>query len=159
MHYILSNKIRLTTLALLVTVSSLSGQYIGKDNYHYLDFQKKPFYYGLTLASHVSGYRLNQSRSFINNDSIRIAEGVSEFGLDIHLIANLKLGEYFDLRFLPGFAFSNRTFEFASTSSLGEERSNNTLESVFAELPFHVRFKSASYKNKRGFVTTRLKDT
>ncbi len=157
MYNILRYKIRLLTLGLLLVSTAISAQYIGKDNYHYLDFQKKPFYYGLSLATHVSGYRISQSKFFINNDSIRIAEGTNDFGLDIHLIANLKLGEFFDLRFLPGFAFSNRTFEFASSSSPDETRNSNTLESVFAELPFHVRFKSAPYKNKRGFVIAGLK--
>jgi hypothetical protein len=66
------------------------------------------------------------------------------------MIANLKMGEYFDFRFLPGFAFSYRSFIF---NDLQERQ----VESVFFELPFSLRYKSMPYKDKRVFVTGGLK--
>ena len=83
-------------------------------------------------------------------DSIRIAEGKRKGGFNIHMIANLKMGEYFDFRFLPGFAFSYRSFIF---NDLQERQ----VESVFFELPFSLRYKSMPYKDKRVFVTGGLK--
>ena len=66
------------------------------------------------------------------------------------MIANLKMGEYFDFRFLPGFAFSLQVFLF---NGLEEKQ----VESVFFEMPFSLRYKSQPYKDKRVFVTGGLK--
>jgi Outer membrane protein beta-barrel domain len=115
-----------------------------------LDFQGKAYYFGMAFGTNSCGYRLNQSKYFIGNDSIQIAEGKRKGGFNIHMIANLKMGEYFDFRFLPGFAFSYRSFVF-------NEVKENQVESVFFEMPFSVRYKSAPYKDKRVFVTGGLK--
>ena len=141
------------------TITPCKAQWIGKDNFNYLDFQKKPYYFGITFGFHNTGYRVNQSSAFINNDSIRIAEGSPEIGIDLHLIANLKIGEYFDFRVLPGFAFSNRSFEFTSVTAPDEFVDTKTLESVFFEMPFHLRFKSKPYKDKRAYVIGGVKYT
>lgn len=140
-------------------VQEVEGQWIAKDNFNYLDFQRKPYYFGITFGLHNTGYRVNQSRAFINNDSIRIAEGAPEIGIDLHLIGNLKIGEYFDFRVLPGFSFSNRSFEFTHVSASDGQVSRETLESVFFEVPFHLRFKSQPYKDKRAFVVGGIKYT
>lgn len=149
MHNISGRK----TLILLISVIfvyNLSAQIGRKDNYNYLDFQKKSYYFGMAFGMNSSGYHIDKSRTFIGNDSIFIAEGKRKGGFNIHMIANLKMGEYFDFRFLPGFAFSYRSFIF---NDLKERQ----VESVFVEMPFAVRFKSAPYKDKRMFVTTGLK--
>ncbi len=144
---------------MLCTLGALTvnAQYLGKDNYNYLDFQRKPYYFGLTFGFHNTGYRINQSSFFINNENIRVAEGAPEIGIDLHIIGNLKIGEYFDFRALPGFAFSNRSLEYIKVGSNDNERNVNTIESVFFEMPFHVRFKSMPYKDKRAFVIAGVK--
>jgi hypothetical protein len=130
--------------------ATLQAQISSRDNYNYLDFQGKAYYFGMAFGTNFSGYRINQSTFFIGNDSIRIAEGKRKGGFNIHMIANLKMGEYFDFRFLPGFAFSYRSFLF---NGLEEKQ----VESVFFEMPFSLRYKSQPYKDKRVFVTGGLK--
>lgn len=127
----------------------------GTDNYNFRDFQKKPYYFGMTLGLNNSGYRINHSDFFINNDSIRISEASSGGGFVLAGIVNLKLGDYFDFRALPGFAFSNRGFEFTYREE-GDFR-KRSVESVFFELPFLIRFKSAPYKDKRAFMVAGMK--
>ncbi|HRX28382.1 MAG TPA: outer membrane beta-barrel protein [Saprospiraceae bacterium] len=135
--------------------STLMAQRNYRGNYNYKDFQKKPYYFGLTIGVNSSNYKVGQSKFFINNDSIDVVSGLSGIGINLHMIANLKLGEFFDFRFLPGFAFSNRSFQFKEIDTgLTVDRS---IESVFFELPFHIRFKSEPYKDKRFFVLGGLK--
>ena len=138
------------TLLFGIMISALSAQIRSRDNYNYLDFQGKAYYFGMAFGTNFSGFRINQSNYFIGNDSVRIAEGKRKGGFNIHMIANLKMGEYFDFRFLPGFAFSYRSFLF---NDLEEKQ----VESVFFELPFSLRYKSQPYKDKRVFVTGGLK--
>jgi hypothetical protein len=127
----------------------------GKDNYNFRDFNRKSYYFGINIGFNSSGYKLQQSGFFINNDSIKVTEGKSEVGVNMHMVTNLKLGEYFDFRFLPGFSFAQRGLEFTSVSD--SKVIERKIESVFFELPFHIRFKSEPYKDKRMFVVAGLK--
>ncbi|MFN8318649.1 MAG: outer membrane beta-barrel protein [Saprospiraceae bacterium] len=150
MHSVHRREIVGIFLIFLGVFTSLQAQIRSRDNYNYLDFQGKSYYFGMAFGTNFSGYRINQSTFFIGNDSIRIAEGKRKGGFNIHMIANLKMGEYFDFRFLPGFAFSYRSFLF---NGLEEKQ----VESVFFEMPFSLRYKSQPYKDKRVFVTGGLK--
>lgn len=154
LHDLHWNKIILTC-CFAVICFALQAQYVGKGNYNYKDFQNKPYYFGFTLGINSSGYQINQSRDFINNDSIRIVESDGGVGFNLHIITNLKIGEYFDFRFLPGFAFSERNI--AYTSNIDDGISTSKIESVFIEAPLQIRFKSAPYKDKRAFVVAGLK--
>ncbi len=130
------------------------GQVRPKGNYNFWDFQKKPFYFGLTLGIHSSGYLVDKSRLFTQHDSIRVVNGLDKPGLNVNIITNLKIGQYFDFRFIPGFAFSERRFEFLNASGSFEEKK---IESVFLEIPLLLRFKSDPYKDKRLFIVGGIK--
>jgi len=145
-------KVVLSASLLLCTVISY-GQ-LNSKSYNYLDFQKKPYYFGITFGVNNSGYRINHSPSFINNEQIYIAEGAAGVGVEVHMVNNLKIGEYFDFRFIPGVSLVERTFEFED----GIGGINRTkVESVYADVPLQVRYKSAPYKDKRAFVTAGVK--
>ncbi len=154
MLHLLSKKISFT-LILTVMILSLQAQIGGRGNYNFKDFNKKSYYFGINIGFNNSGYKLYQSKFFINNESIQVTQGASEVGVNMHMVTNLKIGEYFDFRFLPGFSFAQRGFEFTNVSD------NSTyirkIESVFFEMPFHLRFKSEPYKDKRLFVVAGLK--
>ncbi len=155
MLHIFCKKVSLFVLFVLLAGNTFS-QIGGKDNRNFKDFNRKSYYFGINIGFNNSGYKLHQSSFFINNDSIRVTEGLNEIGVNMHMITNLKLGEYFDFRFLPGFSFAQRGFEFSAVSN--QERIDvRKIESVFFELPFHLRFKSEPYKDKRMFVVAGLK--
>ncbi len=153
--YILKSSIILLLLCISshVSMAQLGGT---SSNYNYFDFQKKPFYFGITLGINNSGYRVLHSKNFIGNDSISIAEGGKGPGFNLHIITNMKIGEYFDFRVLPGFSFTERQLEFSSALD-PDIKSFRKIESVFFELPLHIRFKSQPYKDKRAFVVAGLK--
>jgi hypothetical protein len=154
MLHIHCKKIILWTLIVIGTIP-VYGQIGSRDNYNFRGFNKKSYYFGINIGFNSSGYKLQQSGFFINNDSIKVTEGNSEIGVNMHMITNLKLGEYFDFRFLPGFSFAQRGLEFTSVKN--SEVIERKIESVFFELPFHIRFKSEPYKDKRLFVVAGLK--
>ena len=142
-------------LVIILDPSILSGQKYAIENRNFSSFNRKPYYFGLTLGLNSSGFKINQSKNFIGNDSIRIVEGARTGGFNLHMIANLKMGDYFDFRFLPGFSFANRNVEYTSTERNTPE--TQRIEAVFFELPFHLRYKSSPYKDKRFFVVGGLK--
>jgi len=149
----LSGRKVICCLLFVLFAASIYAQGIGK-NYNYLDFQKKPYYFGITFGFNNSGYKINHSPNFINNERIFIAEGASGPGLEVHMVTNLKIGEYFDFRFIPGVTLVERTFEFEDSQNTV---SKTKIESVFVDAPFQIRYKSAPYKDKRAFVTAGIK--
>jgi hypothetical protein len=154
MYDLFSQKIIFPILIFCFLSSSLIGQG-GKDNYYFKNYNRKSYYFGINLGFNNSGYKLQQSSVFIKNDSVRITEGASDIGLNINMITNLKLGDYFDFRFMPGLSFAPRGIEYTQVeSSVIVKR---TIESVYFEMPFQVRFKSQPYRDKRAFVTAGLK--
>ena len=141
-------------LCFCLSPSSVQAQN-ARNNYNFLDFQQKPYYFGITLGFNRANHKVFQSRTFILNDSINRVESISGPGFNLGIVTNLKIGQYFDFRFLPTLSFAERRLEFTSTSD--RILSKKPFESVFVELPFHVRYKSAPYKDKRIFVIAGVK--
>lgn len=124
-------------------------------NYNYTEFSKKPYYFGITLAYNQSNYKVFYSDEFILNDSIATAQSLTGPGFNLGIVSNLKLGDYFDLRLLPTLSFSERNLVFNNVR--GSKPSTNKTNSVYVELPFHVRLKSAPYRDKRVFLIAGVK--
>lgn len=154
MFHLFGNKISIFCFFLLLCSLSASAQR-GK-NYNYLDYQAKPYFFGITLAYNNLGFNILRSKKFAANDSIYRIDAFSATGFNLGVVTNLKLGEYFDLRFLPTLSFGERNLRYFAP----RETVNYTerkVESVFVELPFHVRYKSAPYNDMRAFVITGVK--
>lgn len=156
MYSVYCKKIIVATLVSVLNLPiTLLGQKYGIENRNFSSFNRKPYYFGLTLGLNSSSFKVNQSKNFIGNDSISIVEGARTGGFNLHMIANLKMGDYFDFRFLPGFAFANRSIEY--TKPAENKPYVQRIEAVFFELPFHLRYKSSPYKDKRFFIIGGLK--
>lgn len=121
----------------------------GGANYNYLDFQKKPYYFGITVGYNSSDYKVFLSEEFLQGESIFLTRVDRKPGLDLKVVTNLKVGEYLDVRFLPGLAFAGRDIVY--TAPDGTENARQ-VSSVFAEFPVQVRYKSAPWRDIRMFV-------
>ena len=133
-----------------------TAQY-SKGNNNFREFQRKAYYFGLTFGFNSSNFQVDYSKNAILNDSFKIVEGAPGIGLNVSMIANMKLGEYFDFRFLPGFSFVNHKLEYMTTYS--NERGTRDIESVLVQAPFQVRFKSDPFHDMRVFVLAGVKYT
>ena len=143
--------------ALLFVGSSVShAQFVGGNNYNFYDFQAKPYYFGITLGFNSSRYTPYRSKDFIYTDSIVGVESLAGPGFNLNLIGNLKLGKYFDFRFTPGFSFAERSLNYTQATA-GSVELQEKVESVFVEMPFYFRYKSAPYRDKRLFLIAGMK--
>ncbi len=154
MYNISCRKIILICVGFYLFIGSTNAQFKAAGNYNFMDFQSKPYYFGITFGVNNGTYKVNRSQNFINNDSISIVTGLKDLGFNIHLIANIKIGDYFDFRLLPGFSFMEHTLQYTGTR---DNRYTKQIESVNFETPLLIRFKSAPYKDKRAFVVAGVK--
>ena len=140
-------------IILLFTMAQPSFAQIGggKGNYNFQGFQQKNYYFGITLGSNSSRFTPFNSQAYIYSDSIKTIESISGPGFNLGIVTNLKIGQYFDFRFLPTLSFAERNLQYARNSR-SQPKSKRQFESIFLEMPFQFRFKSAPYKDKRVFV-------
>ncbi|MEL6635659.1 MAG: outer membrane beta-barrel protein [Bacteroidota bacterium] len=141
------------TVCLLAVASTSQAQ---RGNYNFLSFEQKPYYFGITLAYNNSNFKIHHSSQFILNDSINTAQSITGPGFNLGIVSNLKVGQYFDFRFLPTLSFAEKNIEYTSDNPNNLQYLRK-IESVLVELPFHVRYKSAPYNDKRMFVIAGIK--
>lgn len=152
MYNIHGKKIVALLALLILLIGDVTSQE-GKGNYNFWEFRNKPFYFGLTVGIHSTGLVPSKSSQFTSIDTISYVSGINKPGLNLNIITNLKIGQYFDFRFIPGFAYSERRLNFTKSGRAFEK----SIESVFVEIPFLLRYKSAPYKDKRVFILGGLK--
>lgn len=136
---------KIVALAVLATIALGLQAQNGQRNYNYLEYKNKAYYFGISLGFNSSKHQLFHSKEFIDNPQILGAQGAPGPGFNVHGVVNYKFGEYFDFRILPGFTFATRHLDF-------NVNARSSVESIFVEFPFHIRYKSAPYKDKRAYV-------
>lgn len=148
-----------TVMAIVgISVMGLSQGNYNRALFNYLYHKQKPYYFGISLGFNNNNFFLDNSNYFISNDSISIVQPTSGYGLHVQMIVNLKIGQSFDFRMLPGFAFADRKIDYIS--SYGPENDlRKRIESVYIEAPFLIRYKSAPYRDMRMFAVTGVKYT
>ncbi|MEZ5044238.1 MAG: outer membrane beta-barrel protein [Saprospiraceae bacterium] len=156
LFYLFGTKIILLLFLSLGSPQATYGQFYGGDNYNFFDFQQKPYYFGITLALNRANFQPFRSKEFIFSDSIQAVQSLTGPGFNLGIVTNLKIGNYFDFRFLPTLSFATRNLQYTQNSRI-RPTSQRNVESVFVELPFHFRYKSAPYKDKRLFVIAGVK--
>lgn len=72
-------------------------------------------------------------------------------GFCVNGLIDLRLNNYFNLRFTPGMYFGNRDITMRNTSGTEEERVN--IKSTLVVLPFDVKFSAMRLHNVRPYVT------
>jgi len=152
-HLYLRKIVAIAILALFVVTTQAQTS---RGNYNFLDFQAKPYYFGITLGYNSSNFKIFHSEQFILNDSISSAQSVTGPGFNLGIVSNLKIGQYFDFRFLPTLSFAERNIGYAAPDDFRPAYSRK-VESVFVELPFQVRYKSAPYNDVRLFMIAGIK--
>jgi hypothetical protein len=95
---------------------------------------------------------IRNSFSSFQKDSLLSDISKSNPGFHIQIISNYRLGEYFDLRFLPGISFGQRDFYFFKNNEMVNEK--HKLESNFLEFPFLLKYKAKRLNNIRPYVVT-----
>lgn len=94
----------------------------------------------------------------INADSALIFSILSSpsYGFTVGIVSNLRLGNYFDLRFIPSLSFGERYIDYRimkfrdGNRTLVDQRKN--IPSTFIELPLHVKYKSKRLNNFRAYL-------
>lgn len=117
------------------------------------NYDYKKLHFGFILGINNADFATKAKTNLNPFDSIRVIETTPSLGFDVGLVADLRLGEYFNLRFVPEISLVDRTVNYRMQYLLSDETTTNKkLESVCVDLPLLVKMKSSRMHNCRVYV-------
>lgn len=140
----------LTIIFLSLSISSFAQ--FGVPNL--LKYDKRAFHFGFMLGYNQFDFRIASKPDLAEYDSLMMVNTRSLSGFSLGIVTNLRMGKYFDLRFIPGLSFGDRYVNYSIRYSTGNEVvTAKNAESVYLDLPLLVKFKSSRMLNNlRAYV-------
>ena len=114
----------------------------------------KPYYFGITLSTNLARFQTSLHSTFLQQDSILVAEPANAGGFALGLAATARLSNRFEMRFNPQLAFMDRTISYKMKYpeyELGYDISKK-VESVIVTLPLQFKFNSDRIGNFRVYM-------
>jgi hypothetical protein len=115
-------------------------------------YDKQRVHFGFLLGVNVTDFKIRRSADFLSLDSLYVVESAKQTGFNIGIVADLKLAENFNLRFVPDLAFSQRNLDYTFRDGQAETTVIKEIESTFLEFPLDLKFKSNRINNYRAYV-------
>jgi hypothetical protein len=141
-------------LAMLAVSATLHAQVI-----YLAGLDKKKIHFGIQL-----GYTLSKFEdAYTQDDEVRESlQGTTSYytpGFHLAIIApDLRLGNFFNFRLIPGITLINRTLNYSWTEDYINQHhgadAKRSVESVYGELAFDFKFRAFRYRNFRPYLTS-----
>lgn len=109
-------------------------------------------HFGFCLGLNFMDFSTTPAYSNAQNDTLIADVSTPSPGFHIQIISNYRLGDYFDLRFLPGIAFGQRNLNFYDRRTNVLVSNKNQLESNFLEFPLLLKYKAKRLNNIRPYL-------
>jgi len=117
-------------------------------------YDRKLIHFGFILGLNYFDFVVKNVADLDALDSVYVVRPIGAPGFTLGIVSDLRLGEHFNLRFIPGISFVGRTMEYTVyRNDTVPETYTRPTESVFMELPLYFRFRSRRINNYRVFVT------
>ncbi|MEO8147637.1 MAG: porin family protein [Bacteroidia bacterium] len=141
-----------TILILIFVATAANAQRTKVENQPKYD--KARIHFGFSLGINKADFRVRKSPDLFQFDSLYNVDNLKQTGFNLGIVMNLRMGEHFDLRFIPDLAFVERDLEYTFYLN-GKQQKPSTLkkiESTFLDFPLYVKFKSERVGNFRAYV-------
>ena len=148
----------LSILLLLVTVSfsttkAQSSGAFGVPNL--LKYDNKLFHFGFLLGYNMADFTIHSKADCNDNDTLNIINTRGYSGFNLGIVTDLRMGKYFDLRFIPTLSFFDRSVAYNDAVEYHQNTNpkNNVAGAVYMDLPLLVKMKSSRMMNNvRAYV-------
>jgi hypothetical protein len=131
-------------ITLLLFINPVFGQVKKPQNLPGFDYKR--LHFGFTVGLNTMDFGIR--RPAMHDSSIFADVSRISPGFQVSIVSDLRLADYFSLRFLPGITFGQRTIYFYD--KVGEKYLLDTkmqLESNFIDFPLVVKYKSKRINN------------
>ncbi len=138
----------ITTIFVLLVTGMLPAQKKAEDNLPF--FEKKLVHFGFTLGGNTTNFIMRSDITAI--DSLYKLQIKAQPGFNIGIIASLRLGKLFTLRFLPTLSFAQRDFEYTFDDSPYNKTVVKSVESTYLMFPLLFKFRAARFNNFAAYL-------
>jgi hypothetical protein len=117
-------------------------------------YDNRPIHFGFCLGLNFYDFQIRPKADLSTIPGYYGMWSESSPGYSIGIISNLRLGSYFDFRFIPTFTSTVRRLYFDIDDPFTGERGiiEREVESSFVQFPFELKFKSQRINNHRWYV-------
>ncbi|MBD5392621.1 PorT family protein [bacterium] len=118
-------------------------------------YDSRLFHFGFSLGVNMMNFSVKTDKNlgFDGDTLLGIRHGFQP-GFSVGVVTDLRMGRYFNLRFIPTFSMGQRSITY-KTHLPGQGIRNDTkqMESIMVFLPLEVKWKAARMVNNRPYVT------
>ena len=153
------NRLRHIFLLIILIVSALGGgravmaQSLNDKlfNRPYADMRK--WHLGFSIGLHTQDLRFTHN-GFVTDDGETWFMDQPSYspGFCVNGLLDLRLNNYFSLRFTPGLYFGNRNVKMVNTSGDINDVLSQNIRSTFVVLPIDLKFNAVRYRNVRPYM-------
>lgn len=117
-------------------------------------YDRKQLHFGFSLGLNYYDFHIQEIEDLAALEGYYSVQSVVSPGYTIRIISNLRLGDFWDLRFCPGFAATERelTFDLVDPITDSREMISRKIESSFIEMPLLLKWKSERVNNYRLYM-------
>ena len=148
----------LLLVAVVFTSEPVMGQ-INRYEMNRADQDAKPYYFGMSLGINMARFQTSLHPSFLQGDSVFVAEPVNSGGITLGFQATARLSNRFAVRFNPQLMFVERNifYSLKYPDIDGEKEVTKKVESIIASFPFQLKFQSDRIGNFRVYTLLGVK--
>ena len=117
-------------------------------------YDERKLHFGFSLGINAMDLNITPSQEYYAKDSLFPDVANLKPGINIQAITDLRLSNYFALRFLPGVSFGQRTVTYYKNNEVYNDKQK--LESSFLEFPLSLKMKGERLNNVRPYIITGL---
>lgn len=116
-------------------------------------YDRKLLHFGFSLGMNYTDIAVKNVENIQSLDSVYVVEPKGAPGFNLGIVTDLRLGEHFNVRFIPGISFVGRAMEYTlyerDTVPVFYEKKVN---SVYLEVPLYFKFRSKRINNWRVYI-------
>jgi hypothetical protein len=115
-------------------------------------YDLRPYHFGFALCANKMDFSIKPDPRYQSTDSLLTIQSTPQYGFNIGIVSNLRLGNYADLRFLPTLSFGDRILDYTIKQDTSKESVSKKIESTFIDFPLLLKYKSKRLNNARAYV-------
>lgn len=110
-------------------------------------YDRQRLHFGFTLGVNSTTFSVRNVQDIQQYDSVFVIDPQPQVGFNLGIISDLRIGQHFNLRFIPDLSFADRRLKYTLSTfdTLGvpvKRIEEQKLESVLLEFPLSLKFKS-----------------
>jgi hypothetical protein len=143
-----------TYISLLVFLGPIAVSAQSRKLQNQPKYDNRPVHFGFCLGINTYDFQIRPKQDLAAIPGVYDMFTTSQPGYSIGIISNLRLGKYFDLRFIPTFSSTVRRITFDMDEPFTNKRviKEYQVESSFIQFPFELKYRSERINNHGWYV-------